>query len=145
MKHKLLYFIPVAALFLAGCLGGKDTPAPSLSGTFTGQFRLFHRHATTSPFDTLKANVTLTMGSSPGNTFSITGDTATVHAGSKGTYEIATNGNFMLFIDSTIPKTGTSGKVHLNGEYIYSYDGSAFQLLASSGDTLQVQYQLRKN
>jgi hypothetical protein len=145
MKHKLLYLIPVAAVFLAGCFGTKSTPAPSLAGTFSGQFRLFHRHTTTSPFDTLKADITLTLGSAPGNSFSVTGDTSAVIAGSKGTYQLASNGNFILFVDNTLPTTGTSGKVHLNGEYVYSYDGNSLQMLAGSLDTLQVQYDLKKN
>lgn len=146
MKHKLVYLAPVLILFAAGCLSNKVSPVPTLpAGTYTGQFRLFHRHATTSPFDTLKANITLTLSNTPANSFSLSGDTATVIAGSKGTYQLASNGNFILFIDSTIPTTGTSSKAHLNGEYIYSYNGSALQMIASSADTLQVQYDLKKN
>ncbi|MBS1532316.1 MAG: hypothetical protein JSU01_18585 [Bacteroidetes bacterium] len=145
MKHRILYLVPFIAVFLAGCLGSTNTPAPVVSGTFSGQFRLFHRHTTTSPFDTLKANITLTLAPAPTNTFSVTGDTSTVIAGSKGTYQLASNGNFILFIDSTIPTTGTSSKAHLNGEYIYSYDGNSLQMVANSLDTLQVQYDLKKN
>src|SRR5215469_11164966 len=139
MKHKLLCLIPVAAVFLAGCLGGPNTPAPVLSGAFSGQFTLYHRHSTTSPFDTLKANITLTL-TNPANTFAVTGDTSTVIAGSKGTYQLATNGSYILFIDNTLSTTTTSTKVHLNGEYIYSYDGTTLEMLAGSADTLQVQY-----
>src|ERR1700756_2572927 len=102
MKHKLLYLIPLVIIFLPGCLGGKTAPTPVLSGTFSGQFTLFHRHTTTSPFDTLKANITLNLAS--GGTYNVTGDTSTVIAGSKGTYQVALNGNFILFIDSTLPK-----------------------------------------
>jgi len=144
MKNKLLYLTTVLAVLIAGCSTDGIKPAPALSGSFSGQFTLYHRHVTTDPFDTLKANITLTL-ITPANTFSVGGDTSTVIAGSKGTYELATNGNFILFIDNTIPKTGTSSKVHLNGEYIYSYDGSTLQMLASSVDTLQVQYNLKKN
>lgn len=143
MKHKLLYLVPVAMIFLAGCFGSKSsTPTPSLSGSFSGTFRVFHRHTTTDPFDTLKANITLTMTNT---SFAVTGDTSTVIAGSKGTYELALNGNFILFADNTIPQTGTSTKAHLNGEYIYSYINNELQMLASSADTLQVQYDLKKN
>jgi len=146
MKNKLLYLAPILLFFITGCFNDKVSPVPSLSsGTYSGQFRLFHRHATTSPFDTLKANITLTLSNTPANSFSLSGDTASVIAGSKGTYELATNGNFILFVDSTIPQTATSGKVHLNGEYVYSYDGNALQMIASSADTLQVQYDLKKN
>jgi len=146
MKNKLLYLAPVLVFFIAGCFNDKVSPVPTLAaGTYSGQFRLFHRHLTTSPFDTLKANITLTLSNTPANSFSLSGDTATVIAGSKGTYQLASNGNFILFIDSTIPATGTSSKAHLNGEYIYSYDGNALQMIASSADTLQVQYDLKKN
>jgi hypothetical protein len=146
MKNKLVYLAPVLILFAAGCLSNKVSPVPSLAaGTYSGQFRLFHRHSTTSPFDTLKANVTLTLTSTPANSFSLSGDTSTVIAGSKGTYQLASNGNFILFVDSTIPTTGTATKAHLNGEYVYSYDGNSLQMIASSADTLQVQYDLKKN
>ncbi|HWD87664.1 MAG TPA: hypothetical protein VG367_06020 [Mucilaginibacter sp.] len=147
MKHKLLFLVPVviAVIFLSGCFGGKSTPAPSLSGSFSGQFTLFHRHSTTSPWDTLKASITLTLSPAPGDSYAVTGDTSTVIAGSKGNYQLATNGNFILFLDSTLPTTGISSKVHLNGEYVYSYDGNTLQMLAGAPDTLQVQYNLKKN
>jgi hypothetical protein len=146
MKNKSLYLGPVLLFFITGCLSNKVAPVPTLpSGTYSGQFRLFHRHTTTSPFDTLKANITLTLSNTPANSFSLSGDTSTVIAGSKGTYELASNGNFILFIDNTLTATSVSGKAHLNGEYIYSYDGNALQMIASSADTLQVQYDLKKN
>src|ERR1700744_585176 len=104
MKHKLLYFIPVIVMFLTSCFGNKQAPTPSLSGTFSGQFTLFHRHTTTTPFDTLKANITLNL-TSANNSYTVTGDTSTVIAGSKGVYQLATNGNLILFIDNTLSTT----------------------------------------
>jgi hypothetical protein len=146
MKNHLLLLTSTAllALFMASCSTGGLTPTPQLAGSFSGQFRLLHRHTDAVPFDTLTANITLTLNS-PASTFAVTGDTSTVIAGSMGTYQLATNGNFILFVDNTLPKTGISSKVHLNGEYIYSYDGTNLQMLAYSLDTLSVQYNLKKN
>jgi hypothetical protein len=144
MKNNLLYLTVVLAMLITGCSTAGLKPAPALSGSFSGQFRLLHRHTDAVPFDTLTANITLTLNTSP-STFAITGDTSTVIAGSTGTYELATNGNYILFIDNTLPKTGISSKVHLNGEYVYNYDGTNLQMLAYSLDTLSVQYNLKKN
>lgn len=143
MKHKLLYIIPVIIVFLAGCYGSKDTPTPTLSGNFSGQFRLVHRHITTVPFDTAKANITLTLNKTA-STFAVSGDTSTVIAGSKGSYQLALNGNYILFLDNTLSASSVSTKAHLNGEYTYAFDGNNLQMLATSGDTLKVEYDLNK-
>jgi hypothetical protein len=111
-------------------------------GTFTGQFRLLHRSTDKVPFDTTSTNIVLTM-TSPAYTFTVTGDTSTVHAGSYGTY--ALNSQEILFTDKTYPKTGIPTKTHLNGLYLYYYDGSTFQMLAYSSDTLSLEYDLKKN
>jgi hypothetical protein len=146
MKNKLLFLTPVLFFLITGCLSNKVAPVPTLpAGTYSGQFRLFHRHTTTSPFDTLKADIMLTLSNTPANSFSLSGDTSTVIAGSKGTYQLASNGNFILFVDNTLSATSISEKAHLNGEYVYSYDGNSLQMIASSADTLQVQYDLKKN
>jgi hypothetical protein len=144
MKNNLLYLTCILAVLIVGCATNSVKPPPALSGSFSGQFRLLHRHTDAVPFDTLTANITLTLNSSP-TTFAVTGDTSTVIAGSIGTYELATNGNYILFVDSTLPKTGISSKAHLNGEYVYSWDGTTLQMLAYSLDTLSVQYELKKN
>lgn len=111
------------------------------SGTFTGQFRYLHRHASNVPFDTVKANLTIKFGT-PANTYAVTGDTSTVHAGSKGTFSVGSP--YMVFADSTFSTTATTTKTHLAGAYIYYYDGTVFQLLAYSADTLSLQYDLRR-
>lgn len=144
MKNNLLYVTVILAVLITGCSTSGVKPTPALSGSFSGQFRILHRHTDAVPFDTLKANITLNLNPAA-STFAVTGDTSTVIAGSNGTYELATNGNYILFIDNTLPKTGISSKVHLNGEYIYSYDGTNLQMLAYSLDTLSVQYDLKKN
>jgi hypothetical protein len=113
----------------------------TITGTFTGQFRLLHRHTNTVSFDTTKCNITVTINSS-GNTYTVTGDTTTVHAGSHGTYAVSSP--FINFVDATYPKAGVPTKTHLNGVYQYYYDGTTFQMLAYSIDTLSLQYDLKR-
>lgn len=144
MKHKLLYLLLLLMILGAGC-GKTSNTAPSLyapDGSYSGQFRLLHRHTNKDHFDTLKANITLTLKNSDG-TYSVTGDTTTLHAGSFGTYGI--NNLAVNFTDKTYPSTGTPTKVHLNGLYQLYYDGSIFQMLSYSADTLSYQYDLKKN
>jgi len=143
MKNKILYFIPLILISATGCFNTKTDipPVTPPSGTFTGQFRYLHRHSSNVAFDTVKANLTVTMNSTA-NTFAVTGDTSTAHAGSKGSFSFGSP--YMLFTDNTYPKTGTPAKTHLNGLYLYYYDGTVFQLLAYSADTLSLQYDLKK-
>ncbi|HVV54193.1 MAG TPA: hypothetical protein VHC47_02645 [Mucilaginibacter sp.] len=75
-------------------------------------------------------------------TYAVTGDTSTVHAGSHGVWGIA--GTSIAFTDVTFPKSGTTTKTHLNGYYTYYYDGTVFQIVATSLDTLALQYDLKR-
>jgi hypothetical protein len=144
MKSKLLYSLFAITILASGCMGGKNNPTPVNypSGTFTGQFRLIHTNLLTGKHDTSAANIQLTMSTATG--YQVTGDTSTLHAGSKGAYAI--NAGYIDFQDATLPKTGTPKKTHLNGTYEYYYDGSSvFQMIpASSTDTLALQYDLKK-
>ena len=141
MKYKLFYVLLFLTLLATGC--GKDlNTIPTISapdGNYSGQFRLIHKKS--GKADTLKANITLTLKNSDG-TFSVTGDTLTVHAGSHGTYGL--NSSYFNFLDKTNPTTGTPVKVHLNGPYLYAYDGSVLQMLFFNSDTLSYQYDLKK-
>ena len=143
MKNKLLYLLPLLAVFVTGCLKRTSDipPTPALSGTFTGQFRLLHRSTNKVPFDTTKTNLTITL-TSTGN-YTVTGDTSVVHAGSNGKY--AASAPYINFVDKTYPISGTPTKTHLNGIYQFYYDGSVFQMLAYSLDTLALQYDLKKS
>jgi hypothetical protein len=141
MKYKLLYLLMLLMILGAGC-GKGPTSIPTISipdGSYAGQFRLIHRKSGIA--DTLKASITLTLKNSDG-TFSVTGDTLTVHAGSHGTYGL--NSSYFNFLDKTNPTTGTPAKVHLNGPYLYAYDGSILQMLYFNSDTLSYQYDLKK-
>jgi hypothetical protein len=143
MKHKLLYLSGLLLLITSACIKTQNvTPTPAPAGTFTGVFGYLHRANDKVPFDTLKANITLTLTSSNG-TFQVAGDTSTLHAGSYGTY--ALNSEYIGFVDASYPKTGTPVKKHLNGTYLYAFNGTVLQMLVNIGDTVSMQYELTKN
>ena len=142
MKHSILYLFLLLLIVITGCAKSSSnvTPPPTPSGTFTGQFKLYHRHTNTVPFDSLKANITVTFKTSD-FTYAVTGDTSTLHAGSYGTFGISLP--YMIFNDKTYnPQSYT--KTHLSGEYLYNYDGTNLILQASSVDTLVLGYVLKK-
>jgi len=146
MKKLSIYLLPallVLSLFATGCLSNKTSnPVPYPSGTFEGQFRLLHKKLNDSKIDTLKkATIQLVLESGVG--YKVLGDTATVHAGSKGHYGI--NATYIAFDDETYPKTGTPAKIHLYGNYLYNYDGSTnLIILVNQGDTLNYRYDLKR-
>ncbi len=146
MKFRLIYFLLVVASIGIGCkkIAYTGPTAPIVpSGTFTGTFRYLHRHTNKVPFDTLQANITIKLLTNTDPfTYTVTGDTATVHAGSYGSFSLTSP--YMVFTDKTYPTSGTPTKQHLNGAYLYYYDGSVFQMLAYNADTLGVQYDLKK-
>jgi hypothetical protein len=140
---RLIYILPFLLMLAGGCLkdGGNyyyNSPDAAPLGTFSGEFRLLHRKADQS-IDTLRANIKVII--EPGG-YRVLGDTSTIHAGSRGLYGFTGNG--MKFADSTLAKTGTPVKTHLDGEYLYIYNGSIFQMVRTSGDTLSLQYDLKK-
>jgi hypothetical protein len=143
MNKNLLCLVPFLMVLVTGCL--KSTTAVQQQGTpsgkFTGQFRYLHRHSNAVPFDTVKTNLTIRFGS-PANTYAVTGDTSTIHAGSKGGFSVGSP--YMVFIDSTFSTSASVAKKHLAGAYLYYYDGTVLQLLAYSADTLSLQYDLKR-
>jgi hypothetical protein len=146
MKLRLLYLLPLLAALATGCLNGgnknNNTVTPTPDGTYTGQFRLLHIH--TNSTDTVKTNITLTLSNSAG-TYKVTGDTATVHAGSYGNYAGNTATGLISFEDKTYSSSAPFTKTHLNGTYNYAYDGTTFQMKAFGAlDTLELQYDLKK-
>jgi hypothetical protein len=138
---RLIYVLPLLMVLAAGCFTNNNSqPIPEPSGTYTGEFRRVTRKLNQTKIDTAKAIISVTI--EPGIGYHVLGDTTTLHAGSKGHYGI--NGNGIMFVDSTYPKTGIPAKNHLNGEYIFIYDGSVFQMVRNSSDTLSLQYDLKK-
>jgi hypothetical protein len=142
MKQKLLYLLPLLLAVVTGCLKSDYKPPLLPSGTFSGKFGYLHRANDRLNFDTLLANVTVTLQNS-NSTFTVTGDTTTLQAGSFGTYTLDTN--VIDFFDKTYSATGVNAKKHLNGLYAYAYDGSRLNLLYNISDTISMQYQLVKN
>lgn len=143
MKHKLLYLLLFLAVVAAGCLKTQKAadPVPIPSGTFTGQFKVFHRHTDKVPFDSTKTTLTVKL-TTPDYTYTVTGDTSTLHAGSHGTY--AGNAVAMLFTDKTYAASSPFTKWHLNGLYSYTYDGTNLTIYYASSDTLVLGYALKK-
>ena len=142
MKHKLLFLIPLLfAVMLLGCLKSNPAPQPpALTGKFAGEFRYLHRSTNKTHFDTTKTNVTVNMNAD--GTYSVTSDT-TVHADSHGTFTYGAP--YIDFKDQTaLANTNALPTNRLNGYYIYYYDGTAFQMLAYSVDTLSLQYDLKR-
>ena len=146
MKKIFTCLVPSVLLLIAGC-STKYTPTPVIlpSGTFSGPFVVIHLNSQTNKKDTTSANIVLTMSATTG--YAVTGDTTTLQAGSRGSY--IADGQYIQFIDLTLPsgtttvKTSPSGKNHLNGVYQYLYDGTNFQLFASSADTIGYNYMLK--
>ncbi|ASU35545.1 hypothetical protein [Mucilaginibacter xinganensis] len=145
MKLRLLYLLPFVAIFMSGCLAGstKSAPKPIPDGNYTGEFRLLHIHKDNT-IDTVKTNINLYISPVSTATYAVTGDTATVHAGSKGTYVFNDNGT-AIFTDNTYSSLAPVTKTHLTGVYTYLYDGTIFQMVAyGARDTLVLQYDLKK-
>ena len=138
MKIKYLLLLPFALLIAGGCMktNNDDTPKPVPTGTFTGKFLQLRKKATGTGYDSVKADLTLTLNTTTG--FTITGDT-TQHAGSLGNY--ALDASYIAFDDKTKP----SSKIHLKGYYLYGYDGTNLQLQQTFADTLGLFYILKKN
>jgi len=143
MKHKLLYLFFLLGIVVAGCIKSspKSQPAPTPSGTFTGQYELFQRHTSKGAWDTVKTSLTVKF-SSTDNTYNVTGATATIHSDSYGTFAISSP--YIAFTDQTYSSSDTSKVAHLQGYYYYGYDGTNLTIYASSGDTLLLGYTLKK-
>jgi hypothetical protein len=147
MKNKLNYLLPllVIVLLTSACLK-KTAPVPVVLpvGTFSGPFTVIHLNPRTNKQDTSTANLVLNMSAATG--FAVTGDTTKLHAGSHGGYQV--DGTYVQFSDQTLPASPPVGvpsvpaKYHLNGLYLYNYDGTNFQFYATS-DTLLVVYKLK--
>ena len=144
MKRKLIFFLPFLLMLGAGCLKGHDdvsNPLPKISGTYSGQFIRLRLNPNTNKYDTLKADITLSLDLTTG--FAVSGDT-TAHAASKGDYSY--DSYYFLFSDKTYPTGSYPSKVHLAGTYVYGYNGTRLQLQQTYPlDTLGYFYDLTKN
>ncbi|MBE9667395.1 hypothetical protein [Mucilaginibacter boryungensis] len=143
MKRAIIFFLPFIVMLGAGCLkhsNDADVSFNAPTGTFAGPFMKIHYSPATKKYDTVKANLTLTMDLKTG--YKVTGDTATVHAGSFGDFSM--DPTYVQFADKTYSSTASLSKVHLSGTYLYSYNGVNFKIEAVVGDTLDYYYNLTK-
>jgi hypothetical protein len=146
MKHKLLYLLPLLLIFIAGCVP-HDASAPSAAnvpdGTYTGEFELIHLNTKTGIIDTPEKVPNLVLKMEPATGFTVTGDTTTYHAGSYGAFVVSSSTSQVEFYDKTYPANGITTKVHLDGIYNYTDDGTNLQLGTSdAADTLEYFYKL---
>jgi hypothetical protein len=143
MKRNLLFLLPLLLSLGVACTPKTDvTPVQAPYGTFTGQFgALIKKSATSAGYDTIRDSITLKMTSPAA--YAVTGDTTTIHAGSKGSF--AYNRYYIQFNDSTKVTTGTGTKFHLKGVYQYGYNGAALTIERySNTDTALIRYVLKK-
>jgi endonuclease IV len=147
IKNIAIYLLPVL-LVIGGCVKSMQDPDTEFSnkgypiGTFVGQFTRIHKSHATYKYDTLRANLKLVLSTNTG--YAITGDTATVHAGSYGSFsEDFVN---MIFDDLTYPTGTLSNKTHLSGFYTYEYYGDTLKIKpgGAQSDTLKFLYTLKK-
>jgi len=143
---KIFYLFPLLMALASGCQKSSMPVAANTGGpvgTFAGPFMYLHKHIKTGVIDTVKVNVILTMQPTVG--YKVTGDTATVHAGSYVTCIVNSTYNVINFNDVTYPATGAPTKTHLNGVYQYAYDGTNFQLAVQNApDTIALLYNLKR-
>ena len=141
MKHKLLFLFLSLIVIVTGCMKSTpdNQPAPTPSGTFTGVFKVMHRHSDKLSWDSVKTNLTVQFNT-PGYTYAVSGlDTSTLHVASHGTFGISSP--YISFTDQ-LANTSPS-EWHLNGLYAYNFDGTNLIMYVSSSDTLVAGYNLK--
>ncbi|MDB5029614.1 hypothetical protein [Mucilaginibacter sp.] len=146
MKKKLVYLLPLLMALAVSCVKQAHDPSNDISnypyplGTFSGKFTRIHKNIKTLKLDTATAAIQLVLSTATG--YAVTGDTATVHAGSYGSF--SENAFNIVFNDSTYPLMGFPKKTHLAGVYAYSMSGLNFTITATDGDSLAYKYDLTK-
>lgn len=147
MKKTIIFLLPFLVMAMSACMKSNDvqpTPIPDLSGTWSGSFYKLRINTAKTGLDTAnKIAINLSINTQTG--FAVTGDTATVHAGSKGNFQY--DGSTFAFADVTASTAVTQTKVHLNGYYAYLYTAAKNRLQMSyefAGDTLVYYYDLKK-
>lgn len=141
MKHKLLFLFLSLIILATGCAKStpNNQPVPTPSGTFTGEFKVLHRHTDKLPWDSVKTNLTVQFNT-PAYTYVVSGlDTSTLHVASHGTFGVS--GPYISFTDQLANIAPTEW--HLNGYYAYNFDGTTLIMYVSSSDTLTAGYNLK--
>jgi hypothetical protein len=142
MKKRFTYLLPALTInSIRPVVAHQQTKRPCtyLRGTFNGQFRKLHRIKGATKIDTTKANIQLVLES--GGTYKVLGDTATLHAGSKGTYAVV--GNALAFQDATFSRpilkyiyTGTTPIITMAAAF--------YRMVLNSADTLAYNTTLKR-
>jgi len=150
MKRQLIYILAILATgYLTGCLKDNPNPGPVVEsplvnpqGNFSGTFTLIHLNPNTGNRDTSYANLFLYLTN--GSNFQVAGDTSKIQAGSHGSYTVDGSIMTMTFTDATVTKRTlfNTPKKHLNGPFLYTFDGSNLHIYASN-DTLNYSYQFQ--
>jgi len=146
MKRNLSYLFPLLLLLASSCSKQNNSSSNVNSvkiptGNFKGQFTLIHENSKTGKLDTAYAIITLAL--TPAATYSVGGDTTTIQAPSNGTF--TADGSTFDFTDATVTKKTPLNppKKHLNGLFLYTYDGYANLQISGSSDTLSYLYSLK--
>jgi hypothetical protein len=145
MKIKLNYLF-ILLLIASGCskqsVNTSDPINPLIIpvGNFSGYFTLIHLNPATNKLDTGSAFITLAMTTGP--SYSVAGDTTKIQDPSYGSF--TADGTLITFVDQTVTKRTplNTPKKHLNGPYLYTYDGTNLHIYGSS-DTLNYNYVLQ--
>jgi len=147
MRKGLNYLLVMLSVLLVVESCTKNTPysAPSSNfpvGNFIGPFTLIHKNPVTNKLDTSSALVTLAMTSNV--TYAIGGDTTKIQASSYGSFDVNNITQILTFYDATVTKTTNlnAPKKHLNGPFLYTFDGQNLHIYGSS-DTLSYNYALQ--
>jgi len=148
MKIKSNYLLAlVSILAVMGCskqaVNGGGGPSLGPQGNFSGSFTLIHENPVNNHLDTAVANVTLTLTANA--SFSVGGDTTKIQAPGNGTFTVDQPDNIITFQDVTVTKRTplNTPKKHLNGPFLFSYDGSNLHIFGAS-DTLSYNYVLAR-
>jgi len=147
MKLKLNYLLVLLLLIASACTkqqpANNDTsynPLITPVGNFSGYFTLIHLNPATNKLDTSRALITL--ATTADLSYSVAGDTTTIQAPSYGTF--TADGTLITFTDATVTKRTppNTPQKHLNGPFLYTYDGTTLNIYGSS-DTLSYNYVLQ--
>lgn len=140
MKRNLFYLLPLLLTLGVACSPKNEVvPVAQPQGNFTGVFGALVKKTSGAGYDTIRDTIALKLTAA--SLFKVAANTRK-HVASYGAFVY--NGYYIQFNDSLAVTPGIN-KFHLKGVYQYYYDGNVFQLQRNSnGDTLTVQYNLKK-
>jgi|GEM_PF-3822114 len=144
---RILFLLPFLIMLMSSCLKHNDvetTPLPDLTGNWSGYFYKLRINTAKNGMDTAN-KVALNFSLNKVTGYTITGDTATVHGASFGSFQY--DYSTFLFGDKSYNASLPQTKVHLDGYYDYLYTSAQNRLQMSyefTNDTLVYYYDFRK-